>query len=178
MNKLFVAFLFALLVAVAFADIGEIRPGTFTVTDLATGRAVDPFAIDGKTFNTATSAQNDARDEQRTAYGSLARDFLLPGRVPLRLKSGFNLRAQTRENRGLTSGYTFLGADGNAATDESAAPFLDTVYARRSGAFGLPAIQGISNYLAWERAVAAPAQFTVNRNNEYRSGVGTSKHIR
>jgi TonB-dependent receptor len=163
-------------VVIAFDQMQEVRPGVITVTDVATGRVIDPFSIEGKTFNTATSAQNDTDDQQRTAYANLARDFF--GRVPLKLKAGLHARQSIRDNRGLTSGYTFLGPDLNAATDESAAPFLDTVYARRSGAFGLPAIQGISNWLAWERAKEKPDQFQLNRNNEYRSLVQNSKYAR
>ncbi|MBI5767912.1 MAG: TonB-dependent receptor [Verrucomicrobia bacterium] len=163
-------------VTIVFDQVQEIRPGTITVIDIATGRVIDPFAIDGKTFNTATAAQNDTDDQQRTAYANLARDFF--GRVPVKLKAGLHARQSIRDNRGFTSGYTYLGPDLNAATDESAAPFLDPVYANRSGAFGFPAINGLSNYLAWERAKASPEQFTVNRNNEYRSLVQNSKYAR
>ncbi len=159
---------------IAFDGMREERPDRITVIDNATGLEIDPFAITGKTFNTAAAIQNDTSDVQRTAYANLGRDF--HGRVPLRVKTGLHVRQAVRDNRNRNTPYTFLGADGNAATAESAAPFLDPVYAARSGSFGLPAIQGISNALAWQRYVANPEQFSINANNEYRSIVSSSKH--
>jgi len=150
----------------------EDRPKNITVTDNATGAVIDPYAITGKSYNTATAIQNDTRDKQRTLYANLARDF--SGRIPVRVKTGLHFRHSLRDNRNKNSGYTFLGADGNAATEESAAPFLDPVYASR-GAYGLPAIQGISNALAWEHYRSNPTQYALNLNNEYRSVVSSSK---
>ncbi|MBI5694101.1 MAG: TonB-dependent receptor [Verrucomicrobia bacterium] len=155
-----------------FAGMLEDRPERVTVTDNATGAVIDPYAITGKTFATATAIQNDTSDLQRTFYANLARD--LPGRLPVRVKAGLHVRQSQRDNRNQNSGWTFLGADGNAATDESAATFLDPVYAAR-GAFGLPAINGISNALTWRHYQANPAQYSLNLNNEYRSIVTASK---
>ncbi|MEN9592093.1 MAG: hypothetical protein RJA21_552, partial [Gemmatimonadota bacterium] len=157
---------------IAFDGMLEDRPRNIIVTDNATGAVIDPYAISGKTYNTAAAIQNDTSDVQRTAYANLARD--LPGRLPARLKAGLHVRQSQRDNRNKNSGYTFLGADGNAATDESAAPFLDPVYARR-GTYGQPAIQGISNALSWEHFRANPGQYSLNLNNEYRSIVTSSK---
>jgi TonB-dependent receptor len=159
---------------IAFDGMLEERPERITVIDNATGAVIDPFALTGKTFNTAAAIQNDTSDVQRTAYGNVARDF--HGRVPLRLKTGFHVRQSVRDNRNQNTAYTFLGPDGNAATDESAAPFRDPVYGSRSGSFGLPAINGISNALAWQHYQANPGQFSINANNEYRSIVSSSKH--
>jgi TonB-dependent receptor len=157
---------------IAFAGMLEDRPERVTVIDNASGAVIDPYAITGKTFNTATAIQNDTHDLHRTFYANLARD--LPGRRPVRLKAGVHVRQSQRDNRNRNSGWTFLGPDGNAATDESAEPFLDPVYAAR-GAFGLPAINGISNALTWRHYQANPAQYSLNLNNDYRSVVSSSK---
>ncbi|MDO8539329.1 MAG: carboxypeptidase regulatory-like domain-containing protein [Opitutaceae bacterium] len=158
---------------ITFEDMMETRPRAITVIDNATGAIIDPFAIEGKSFNTGTAIQNNTVDRQRTAYANLGRAF--PTRVPFRLKAGLHLRQSARDNRSTTSVYTFLGPDGSAATDESSAPFLDSVYGSRRGVFGLPPLQGTSPFLAWQRYQATPGQFTVNQNNEYRSTVTSSK---
>ncbi len=160
-------------VTLAFDGMLEHRPERITVTDPATGAVIDPFAITNASFNTATASQSDTSDVQRTAYANLGREFY--GRIPLRLKTGLHLRQSTRDNRNQNSVFTFLGADGNAATVESAEPFLDPVYSSRSGSYGLPAIHGISNALAWQHYQANPTQFSLNQNNEYRSIVTASK---
>ncbi len=158
---------------IAFDGMQDVRPDRITVTDAATGAVVDPYAIAGKTLDAANAIQNNTGDVQRTAYGNLARDFY--GRIPLRLKTGFHVRQSVRDNRNRNSNWTFLGADGNAATAESAAPFLDPVYSARRGVFGLPPIQGIGNAIVWQHYVANPAQFSLNANNDYRSIVSSSK---
>ncbi len=159
---------------IAFDGMLEERPDRITVIDNATGVIIDPYAITGKTFDTAGAVQNDTHDVQRTAYLNVARDFY--GQIPLKLKTGLHLRQSSRDNRNKNSQYTFLGPDGNAATGEPAAPFLDAVYAQRPGSYGLPAIQGISNALAWQYYRANPSQFSFNANNEYRSVVSSSKN--
>ncbi len=156
---------------IGFEGMLEDRPERITVLD-ASGAPIDPFAITGKSYNTSTSIQNDTRDSQRTFYANAGRN--LPGRLPLRLKAGIHARQSQRDNRNQNSAWTFLGPDGNAATDESAAPFLDPVYAAR-GAYGLPPIQGISNALAWQYFQANPTQYSLNLNNQYRSIVQSSK---
>ena len=161
---------------IAFDGMQDVRPDRITVTDNATGAVVDPYSSAGKTLDTAGAIQNNTSDLQRTAYGNLARDFY--SRIPLRLKTGFHVRQSVRDNRNRNSAWTFLGADGNAATAESAAPFLDPVYSARRGVFGLPAIQGIGNALVWEHYAANPAQFSLNANNDYRSIVTSSKHAK
>ena len=157
---------------IAFSGMLPDQPERITVLDATTGAAIDPYAITGKSYNTASAIQNDTTDAQRTFYANAGRD--LPGALPLRVKAGVHVRQSQRDNRNRNSGWTYLGPDGNAATDESAAPFLDPVYAAR-GAYGLPPIQGISNALAWEHYRANPGQYTLNLNNDYRSVVSSSK---
>ncbi|WP_414663137.1 carboxypeptidase regulatory-like domain-containing protein [Horticoccus sp. 23ND18S-11] len=161
-------------VTITFDGMQAVRPDRITVVDAATGTVIDPYAITGKTFDAANAIQNNTSDVQRTAYGNVARDFY--GSVPLRLKTGFHVHQSARDNRNRNSAWTYLGADGNAATLESAGPFLDPVYSARRGVFGLPPIQGIGNALAWRQYVANPAQFSLNANNDYRSIVTSSKH--
>jgi hypothetical protein len=62
---------------ITFAGMLPDRPERITVLDAA-GAPVDPFAITGKSYNTATAIQNDTSDTQRTFYANAGRD--LPGR--------------------------------------------------------------------------------------------------
>ncbi len=158
---------------IAFDGMLDDRPERISVFDATTGASVDPYAITEKTFTTAGAIQNDTTDVQRTLYANIARDFY--GHIPLKLKTGLHLRQSARDNANKNSSFTFLGPDGNAATNESAEPFLDEVYARRPGSYGQPPIQGISNALAWQYYQANPNQFSLNTNNEYRSIVSASK---
>ena len=162
-------------VTIAFDQIERMKPGVITVTDAATGTDVNPFKIDGVTFNTATASQDDNKDLQHTAYANIAREF--HGRVPFRLKGGVHLQRAEREISVLTSVYTFLGPDGVAGSaDDGAAPFLDQTYARREGVYyGQPPVQGVSTFLPWERFKANPSQFRLDTNGEYRSAITNSK---
>jgi TonB-dependent receptor len=154
-------------VTIAFNGIDAVRPRAITVTDGATGAPIDPFAIAGKSITGAASTQNDTADTQRTAYGNVSRTFSWG--VPVTLKTGFRVQQSIRDLRGVTSGYTFTGADA------SAAPLLDPVYAARDGVYGFPSIQGISNALAYRDFQANPAKYTLNLNNQYVSFVTSSR---
>ncbi|MDO8630854.1 MAG: hypothetical protein Q7R41_10205, partial [Phycisphaerales bacterium] len=112
-------------VTIAFDDIFYLRPRTITVRDGATGAPIDPYALANYAIVSANSQANKTHDRQRTAYGSLRRDFYT--RVPFTLKAGFDIRESEREIRGGNTVFNYLGRDGRGSTtpvgsDDSAMP--------------------------------------------------------
>ncbi|MDO8544235.1 MAG: carboxypeptidase-like regulatory domain-containing protein [Opitutaceae bacterium] len=168
-------------VTVSFDDIFYLRPRTITVTD-TNGNAVDPYKLSNYTLASSNGNMRHTEDVQRSAYGSLRRDFDVHG-VPVTLKSGVDVRNSIRDLRGGTPTFTYRGADGRATTtpldplgsDDNAAIVLDEVAAQRTGGFGFPPIQWVSNEEYWGLYQAHPDYFVLNQNNEYRSGVSNSK---
>ena len=154
-------------VTINFDDIFYLRPRTITVTDGATGAAVDPFAL--ATYSVVSGTRQATRnyDRQRTAYGNLRRDFFT--RIPFTLKTGFDLRESVRDFRGGTITYTY-----NAA-NRSPLPFFDPIYSARVLPYGFPKLETPSNRKFYEHFAANPAQFTENDNTTYRNQVTASK---
>lgn len=166
-------------VTIAFDDIFYLRPRTITVRDGATGAPIDPYALSNYSIVSANSQANKTHDQQRTAYGSLRRDFYT--RVPFTLKAGFDVRESEREIRGGNTVFNYLGRDGRGSTtpvgsDDSAVPFFDPIYSERIMPYGFPKVQAPSNRKMWEHYSANPSQFTTNENTTYRAKVTNSKH--
>jgi iron complex outermembrane receptor protein len=166
-------------VTISFDDIFYLRPRSFTVRDGTTGAVVDPFAIGNYSVVSTNSQANKTHDQQRTAYGSVRRDFYT--KIPFTLKAGFDVRESEREIRGGNTLYNFVGADGRASTtpvgnDDSAIPFFDPVYSQRVMPFGFGRSESISNRKIWEHFSANPRQWTTNDNTTYRNKVTDSKH--
>lgn len=164
-------------VTVVFDDVQYLRPGTITVTD-ANGARVDPYSLGTYAMVSSNSIQNDITDLKRSAFANVRRDFAAP--VPVTLKAGVDVRQWTRDNRGGTRLYSFVGADGRASTvpaagDDAAAPYLDPSFSQRVLPFGHPAAQWPSNEQLWALAQAKPNYYTTNADTWYRSAVGLSK---
>jgi iron complex outermembrane recepter protein len=160
-------------VTVSFDDNFYLQPRRITVTDAA-GVPVDPYNLGNFTVVSAISDWRDSTDVHNTAYANLARD--LDWRVPLTLKGGVDFRQETRDLRGATPPYTFVGADGRANSgDEGAAPFLNPNSLSRPGPYGFPVIQWLDPERLWSFAQANPSSFTRNANTDYRTQVGFSK---
>ncbi|MBI5689526.1 MAG: carboxypeptidase-like regulatory domain-containing protein [Verrucomicrobia bacterium] len=162
---------------VAFDDIFYLRPATITVRDGA-GAPLDPFQLAPFALTQATSQRDATHDWQRTAYGSLRRDF--GTRIPLSLKAGFHVRESVRDITGGTITYAYVGPDGRASTtpigsDDSAAPFFDPIYSERVLPMGFPKVQTVSARKVWEHYVAHPSYFTINENTSYRTLATNSK---
>jgi iron complex outermembrane recepter protein len=167
-------------VTISFDDIFYLRPRTITVTDAA-GAPVDPFAVSSYSTVSGNRQGNVTYDLQRTAYGSLRRDFYT--RVPFTLKTGFDLRESTRDFRGGTLTYNYLGPDGRASTtpvgnDDSPVPFFDPLISQRVLPYGFPQLEAPSNRTFYEHFAANPNQFTVNENTSYRNSITDSKYSR
>jgi TonB-dependent receptor len=168
-------------VTVAFDEIFYLRPNRITVTDGATGAALNPYILDNYSVTGAGSGQPENNDQQRTAFANVRRDFLW--RVPVTLKAGLDRRQAVRDLRSENNTtYSFVGRDGRASTtplgsDDVAAPFWAPELSEREHTYGFPRIQwvGTSRLLDYYRA--NPSHLTFNENNRYRASVTNSKHI-
>ena len=166
-------------VTVSFDEIFYLRPGRITVTDGTTGAPVDPYQLSSYALSTTGSSLGRSVSRHRTAFGNLRRDF--GGRWPLSVKVGFDLRQSMSDYRTHNRAFTYVGADGRSSTtpvggDDGAAPFLDRDFSTRTGPYGFPRIQWLSNEGLWEFYRARPGQFTADANAEYRSTISNSKH--
>ena len=162
-------------VTIGFEGTGAFRPDTLTVVDNATGARVDPFRLDSYALNTVASNPRFASDINVTATANARRDF--SWRVPVTLRTGLDFRQTARDNTSSNSTYTFVGTDGRGnLTNGTAAPFLDPVASLRPGPYGFPAMQAPDYKGTLDFLRANPAQFTLDQNNLYRSGVNNSKH--
>lgn len=164
---------------VSFDDIFYLRPSVITVQDGTTGAAIDPYVLSNYAVTQVTSAQDETKDLQRTAYGSLRREFLT--RVPFSLKAGFSLREGKRDIRKDPQTFNYVGPDGRGSTtpvgsDDSAAQFLDPFLSQRVAPFGFPKFDAPSTRSIWEYYKANPTHFTTNENTTYRSAVTASKY--
>jgi TonB-dependent receptor len=166
-------------VTIALKDIFYLRPNEITVRDGPTGAVVDPYALSSYSLISTTSQVDTNIDRQKSAYGSLRRDFY--ARIPFTLKTGFDFRQTIRDNRGGTQTSNFVGADGRGSTaplnsDDSPVRFFDPIYSERILPFGFARLETPSNRKIYEHAVANPAHFTQNPNTIYRNLVGASRH--
>ncbi len=166
-------------VTIAFKDNFYLRPKEITVRDGATGAAVDPYSLSTYSMVSATTQVDTNIDRQKTAYGSLRRNFYT--RIPFTLKSGFDVRQIIRDNRGGTQTSNFVGPDGKVSTgplgsDDSPVPFFDPIYSQRILPFGFPKLETPSNRKIYEYSVANPTHVTRNENTVYRNLVAASRH--
>ncbi len=165
-------------VNLAFDDVFYLRPGSITATDAA-GAAIDPYSLSTYSIVSANSQPSRNVSRQRTAYGNLRRDFLTT--IPFTLKGGFDLRESTRDLRGGTIVYNYVGADGRGSTtpignDDGPASFLDPIYSERVLPFGFPQLEAPSNRKIYEHYVANPDHFVMNENTTYRARATNSKY--
>ncbi|MDO8540077.1 MAG: carboxypeptidase regulatory-like domain-containing protein [Opitutaceae bacterium] len=165
-------------VTVSFDGILPLRPAAITVTDGASGAAVDPYQLDNYVLSSVTAQRRNPIDEQNTGYANVRRDFY--GRVPLSVKGGVDVRHLTRQYRNHGLPITYVGRDGRTSTtpvgsDDTAAPFLETSFSQRGAPFGFPKIQWVSPEATWEGYQANPEFFVPNENSAYRTLMTTSK---
>ena len=167
-------------VTVAFDEIFYLRPNRITVTDGASGLALDPYDLGNYAVTGAGSGQPENNDQQRSAFANLRRDF--NARVPVTLRAGLDRRQGVRDLRADDNfSYTFVGRDGRASTspaagDDAAAPFWAPELSRRPHGYGFPRIQWVGNTRLLEHYRANPAHLTFDENTRYRASVSASKH--
>jgi TonB-dependent receptor len=165
-------------VTVSFADIFYLRPNTITVTDGATGAAVNPYDINTYALSTAGGSPQTSRNVYHTAYANLRRAF--GGTVPLSLKGGLDVRRSRTDNRTTTRSHNFVGPDGRPSTtpvgsDDGAGLVFDPYFQQLAGLFGIPRVQWVSNEATLDLLRTRPSYFTGDDNAVYRSQVNSSK---
>ena len=166
-------------VTIALKDIFYLRPNEITVRDGPTGAVVNPYALSTYSMVSAATQVDTNIDRQKTAYGSLRRDFFTA--IPFTLKTGFDVRQTIRDNRGGTQTSNFVGRDGRTSVvplgnDDDPVPFFDPIYSQRILPFGFPKLETPSNRKVYEYSVANPTHFTQNANTTYRALVTNSRH--
>lgn len=132
----------------------------------AAGAEIDAHNLSNYRLNTVRDDPIDGFAEMKQARGDLTRQF--DTTFPLSVKIGYDVREETRDNRRYTNDYTFIGADGVANTaDDSAAPYLDTIYSGQDPFWGFRPIQWVNPYLLADTFKQNPGWF--------RLGTGTNQ---
>jgi len=157
-------------VTVNFDQVIDTRPGVITVVDNATKAPVDPFRLDSYSLTTVTDNPQRASDVNFTAFVNARRDFAW--RVPFTLRSGLDFHQSVRDVRAGAYSWTYAGTN----TPGSAAPFLDTTIAEKSGPYGFGKLQYVDYKAAFDYFKANPGQFTLDENANYRAITSGSKH--
>jgi TonB-dependent receptor len=160
-------------------------PGRTTLLDPA-GRTVDPTRLDSYSIVSANSQRKLTQDIGRQAYFNVRRDLTLGG-TTVAVKLGGDVRTRTRDTRGGTETYTWVGDDGVASTtpfkqngqanDDSALPFLDATYSERIPTWGLPKQQHLDNAKLWADYKTNPRHWTRNPVTTYTNATNNSKII-
>lgn len=132
----------------------------------AAGNNIDTEDLSNYRLNTLRDDPIDGIAEMKQVRGDVQRQFDLS--FPFSVKVGYDLREETRDNRRRTDDYTFVGPDGVANTaDDSAAPYLDTVYQNQDPFWGYRPIEWTNPYLLAETFKSNP--------NWFRLGTGTNQ---
>src|SRR5687768_7688092 len=170
-------------VTINFDDVTAHRPGRVTVTDGATGAAIDPFDINTYVVATAQYTIPQNSDTKRSVYGNARRDLDWRG-IPLSFKAGFDLqnaiRDDTRSVYPFNVLFDFVGPDGVTSTtpvrsDDVASRFFYDEIANRPGVFGFPSIPVVSSTKLWQHYKTTPAEFRSDENTTFRNSIMPNK---
>jgi iron complex outermembrane recepter protein len=146
-------------IRIRFSDINHDAPGKFELFNNA-NQPVDFYDIANHRVTQASSSLRDVKDDVSTADFSVGRQFSRFV-VPFTFKVGGAYRLQERDARMRFKVWTFNGPDGNAATIESAAPYVTQVYNGRDSDFGIVGVPWISPHRAWQAYQQNPALFSL-----------------
>jgi TonB-dependent receptor len=165
-------------VTVRFDNPGLVRPQGITVMNAA-GQPIDPYDLGNSLFETGRTNPEDSQDTVRTLRLSARRSF--DWRIPLTIKTGLDLQSQHRDINGASTGFTYFGPDGRAATaDNNAAQWLAEEMSRTPAGFGFAPRQIMSTYEIGDTFKAHPEYFQLTEAQEvgfYRNAVNGSKEI-
>ncbi len=162
---------------IRFEDMNFDHPGVISVKNAA-GADVDPYKIANYSLETVQGTKIDGFDIVRSLSANARRDFDF--RLPVTLKTGFDLRSQRRDLGTADFDATHMGADGLIRTaDDNAAKWFDPVYSQRDLLFGKK-MEWMNLAAIGDSYRANPGHFVqteTNRMNYYRSYVNGSKVI-
>lgn len=153
------------------------HPGVVQARDAA-GREVDPYNLSNYSLEGLQGSNIDGVDIVRSLSAHAKRDFAL--RVPLSVKTGFDLRSRHRDLTRDTYDVTHVGRDGAIRTaDDNAAQWFDPIYSERELLFGKK-MQWLDPAKVVDTYRANPAYFQhteTNAVNFYRSIVNGSQVV-
>ena len=162
---------------IRFEQMGFDHPGVVSAKDAA-GRDLDPYSLSNYKLESVSSLAYQSYDIVRSFGAFAKRDF--DARLPLTLKTGVDVRSQTRSLRRPTSSFGFVGPDGLAASDDDAAnQWYDPIYSSRDMLYG-PKMQWFNLGQIGATYRQHPAYFSQtasNQVNDYRTSVTTSQAI-
>lgn len=161
-------------VTILFDQMDSLRPEVIAATNTADGTAVDYNQLSSYTFVSAASPNpRDSIDVKKSVFGNLSRDLTV-ARIPLRLKAGLDLRESTRDMRGSSVTYNYVGPTGKGGTADI---LLNRDLLARSEPFGFGHIQWMDPVAAMNLYQAHPNYFTTDDNASYRNAVSFSKRV-
>jgi TonB-dependent receptor len=148
------------------------------VAKTATGAIVDGFSLNDMTMGELTSRDNRNTDELRRGIkANVRRSFR--GAVPVTVKSGFDLREQTRDHDGPTRYWTFVGPDGRANTADDFASLYDIRMVNiTSPGWGFPVRERVDNWKTYQLFRAHPEYFLVNDVSNIQSAAKESFYLK
>ncbi len=159
-------------VTVAFDQIIDTRPGVITVTDAATGEAVDPYKLDNYSLISVAETPRQGDDVNFSAFLNGRRDF--SWKVPVTVRSGIDFRQSTRDSNQGAITYNYRGS----TVRGSAAQFLDPSSPLRERMYGFPRMEFPDYKTTLDFFRSNPGEFTTDENTTYRNYVTNSKWAR
>jgi len=164
-------------VSVRFDGITDSRPKTITVRS-ATGAVLNYASLANYTLESATLAPSRQQSVTTSAFANLSRAFA--GRVPLLLKTGFDVRREDRDFRNPSESWTFVGPDRAAGSADDRIGLYDLVSAENSRVplpFGYGRIERLSNHKVYDLLQAHPEYFLKNDANAISSAATQSRKL-
>jgi iron complex outermembrane receptor protein len=145
---------------------GGPSPGIVWLARNSAGVELDERNLNNYRIGTLRDDPLDGQATMKEAKIDVEKQFDLS--FPFALQAGADWREETRDSRRYQNDYTFLGADGTANTaDDSAGPYLDTVYYGIDPYWGNEPIAWVNPYMLADLLEDNPAYF--------RLGTGTNQ---
>lgn len=165
-------------IALRFDDIAGSTPGRISATT-ANGVAVDVFDVKNYSIIQTTSTPLDGLDSIHSASASVQRTV---GRiVPLIVKLGADVRRQTRDLRGASQRWNFVGPDRIAGTADDRVGNYDLLLTNGYGdgkfSFGLPRTTWVDLTKLWELYRRNPSYFSLDEANAIQANATNSRRI-
>ena len=122
------------------------------------GNELDPLDLNNYRLNTLRDDPVDGLALMKEIRADVGRSFDVG--FPLKVKVGFDIRKETRDNIRQRNDYTYLGPDGVANTaDDHAGAYLDTVYRNVDPGWGYQPIEWINAYALADALATNPSWF-------------------
>lgn len=152
---------------------------TSVSTTTAAGAPVDYRDLGNYTLVSATTGTPEAQwSATKSAYASASRWLNLG--VPVRVKTGFDVRREDRDYRTSTTSWTFVGRDRVANSGDELARFYDLVaedYSKIKAPFNFGQFQRPSVQKAYLLIQEHPDYFTRNETTEFTGRVTQSRNL-